>query len=197
MMIASATTHISLLERISSGKDGGAWGEFCDRYGELIQGFAARRGLQPADRDDVMQDVLVALAKAMPGFQYDPGKGKFRGYLKTVALHAIFRKSCQSDAAIDLSRIDEMTHAAATNDQVDQQWENEWRQYHVRRALRTVESEFNAIDLATFRAYALNGEPAADVARRYEVSNESVYQAKSRILRRLSAEIDRQVAEEG
>ena len=196
-MIASATTHVSLLERIGSGADDAAWREFCDRYGELIRGFAARRGLQPADRDDLMQDVLVAIAKAMPGFIYDPSKGKFRSYLKTVALHAIFKRSCQSDVAIDLSRIDELTRSAAGSEEVDQQWELQWRQYHLRRALKTVEGEFNATDLAAFRAYALDGESVAEVTKRFGLSADSVYQAKSRILKRLGEAIDQQVAEEG
>lgn len=42
----------------------------------LLAGFARRRGLQGADCDDLVQDVLMALVKAMPGFRYDPHKGR-------------------------------------------------------------------------------------------------------------------------
>ena len=85
------STHTSLLARLSDGVDPSAWKEFHDRYSDLILGFAHRYGLQSADRDDVAQEVLLSLSKAMEGFTYDPAKGKFRSYLKTVTLRTIFR----------------------------------------------------------------------------------------------------------
>ena len=196
-MLAHQTTHVSLLARVSAGDDPAAWREFCDRYGELIRNFAARRGLQSADRDDLMQDVLLALTKSMPGFQYDPSRGKFRSYLKTIVVRAVIKRICQSDAAIDLSRIDELSHAGMADADVDQQWELEWRQYHLRRAMDAVGSEFNTSDRAAFRAYAIDGEAADQVARRLGISVDAVYQAKSRVLRRLSALVEQQVEEEG
>ncbi|UCD76032.1 MAG: hypothetical protein JSV91_03740 [Phycisphaerales bacterium] len=57
---------------------------------QFFHGFARRRGLQPADCEEVTQGVSLSLSKAMPDFQYDAGKGKFRPYLKTATLHAIF-----------------------------------------------------------------------------------------------------------
>ena len=63
--------------------------------------------------------------------------------------------------------------------------------------MQTLQAEFNAADLAAFQAYAVDGEDAAAVAQRLGMSVESVYQAKSRILKRLSTIIDNQVREEG
>lgn len=89
-------THASLLARLTADADPMVWGEFLDRYGELIQSFARRQNLQAADRDDVVQDVLVALTQNMPRFTYDQSRGKFRSYLKTITLRAIFKKSLLS-----------------------------------------------------------------------------------------------------
>jgi RNA polymerase sigma factor (sigma-70 family) len=196
-MLAETSTHISLLERVAQPADAGAWRDFCDRYGELIRGFAARRGLQAADRDDILQDVLMSLRQALPGFTYDPAKGKFRSYLKTVVLRAAFKRSCQTSPASGLDRIEDLTRAAAHDDDVDQQWETEWRQYHLRQAMQTLQAEFNAADRAAFQAYAVDGQDANAVAERLGISVESVYQAKSRILKRLSTLIDSQVRDEG
>ena len=69
-MQMQTATHASLLLRLRDDADGGAWNEFLDRYGELIRGFARRRGLQSADCDDIAQDVLLSLSKALPNFQY-------------------------------------------------------------------------------------------------------------------------------
>ncbi len=196
-VIGQTTTHVSLLARLSDGTDRGAWAEFHDRYADLIRGFASRQGVQPADCDDVLQEALVALTKALPSFNYDPAKGKFRSYLKTVVLHVIYRKSCQNKGAIALENLEELTAAGAADETVEAQWEAEWRQYHLRLAMKTISAEFNKTDFQAFERYGLAGEPAPDTADALSMSVDQVYQAKSRILRRLGEVIDQQIQDEG
>jgi RNA polymerase sigma-70 factor (ECF subfamily) len=196
-MFAQTTTHASLLARLADGQDPAAWREFHQRYGELIRGFARRQNLQPADCDDVAQDVLLALSKAMPSFRYDPAKGKFRSYLKTVVLHAIFKRSKHKPGEVNLEYIEEATRAATEDKDIEGIWEEEWRQYHIRLARRRIELEFSEADRAAFEAYALGGRDARETAQALGMSVDQVYQAKSRILKRLSELIDQQVADEG
>lgn len=191
------TTHISLLERLSDGRDPVAWHEFCSRYGDLIRNFARHQNLQAADIDDVLQDVLMSLTKAMPGFTYDPSRGKFRSYLKTVTLHAIFARSRQKRGEVALEDVKTQADAAAADATVDGVWDEQWRQYHLKQAMRTIESEFNEADIAAFKQYGVSGRAAKEVADELGVSVDSVYQAKSRILKRLGAIIEQQVSEEG
>ena len=194
-MFAQTTTHGTLLARLSGGADGGAWREFCDRYEELIRAFARRRGVSPSDCDDVVQDVMLALTKAMPGFEYDPAKGKFRSYLKTVTLHAVTRRSRQNPPVAHLESSGGSIAGGPAED--EETWEAEWRQYHLRTAMKTIRAEFSPSDLGAFDAYAVTGEEAAAVASQLGISVDSVYQAKSRVLRRLSQVIAQQVEEEG
>jgi RNA polymerase sigma-70 factor (ECF subfamily) len=191
------TTHITLLQRLSDGQDASAWQEFCDRYGELITGFARRRNLQPADCDDVVQEVLLALSKAMPGFRYDPSKGKFRSYLKTITLHAVFKRKLQKQGEVDWQHVEEATRAACADEDTESAWEAEWRQYHLRRALRGIAAEFNTADQQAFQRYAVEGRDVRESADALHLSVDQVYQAKSRIMKRLSELIDQQVQEEG
>jgi RNA polymerase sigma-70 factor (ECF subfamily) len=195
--MGSYTTHITLLGRLSEGRDPAAWREFIDRYGGLIRGFARREGLQPADCDDVVQEVLASLSRSMPGFRYDPARGKFRSYLKTVALHAIYRRARQNRGQIALEDVEAAGEAAADDSAAEERWEAEWRQYHLRLAMRTIEEEFHDKDRAAFEAYALQGRGASEVAAELGISVDSVYQAKSRILKRLSELVALQVREEG
>lgn len=190
-------THASLLLRLGDAGDRTAWRDFVDRYGELIKRFSRQRGLQASDVDDVTQDVLASLTRAMPGFRYDPAKGKFRAYLKTVVVRAVAKRSCQKDPAASLERIDEVTRLHLDDSGVEAAWESEWRQHHVRTAMRTIAGEFNAKDLEVFRRYAVGQQDAAAVAESLGMSLDAVYQAKSRIMRRLSALIEEQIAEEG
>lgn len=195
--VLAQTTHISLLERLSDGRDPVAWHEFVMRYGDLIRNFARRQNVQVADFDDVLQDVLLALTKAMPGFEYDPSRGKFRSYLKTVTVHAIFARSRQKRGEVALEDVKTFADAAAADASIDGVWDEQWRQYHLKNAMRVIESEFNDADVAAFRQYGVAGRSAGEVAGELGVSVDSVYQAKSRILKRLSAIIEQQVAEEG
>lgn len=191
------TTHASLLARLSKGSDRAAWAEFHDRYADLIRGFASRQGVQSNECDDVLQDALLALTQAMPGFVYDPAKGKFRSYLKTVVLHIIYRKSFQKKGIVSLENLESLTASGTNDETVESQWEAEWRQYHLRLAMKTIAIEFNKNDLGAFERFGLAGEPAAQVAEALEMTPGQVYQAKSRILKRLGELIDEQVQDEG
>lgn len=196
-MFAQSTTHGTLLARVADGTDPAAWREFCDRYSDLIRGFATRQGLQPADCDDVVQESLVSLTKAMPGFQYDPSRGKFRSYIKTVVLHAIFKNSRQKEGQAALGDIEQLAHTASEDETVEQAWDSEWRAYHLRLAMSVIESEFNKSDRAAFQMYAVEDCDARETATKLGMSIEQVYQAKARVLRRLSEIIEQQVADEG
>jgi RNA polymerase sigma-70 factor (ECF subfamily) len=196
-MIAQTTTHGSLLARLAVGSDSSAWGDFLDRYGDLIHRFAARRGLQPADADDVTQEVLLSLTRSMPGFHYDPEKGKFRSYLKTVVLRAVIRKSRQNDREFALEEIEAAVARAADDAAIDDVWENEWRQHHLRQAMRAIGVEFNSADRAAFARYAVEGRSAQEAAASLGMTVDQVYQAKSRILKRIGQLIEQQVRDEG
>jgi RNA polymerase sigma-70 factor, ECF subfamily len=196
-VFTQTTTHATLLARLASGGDTLAWSEFCDRYEELIRSFCRRQGVVSSDADDVVQDVLLALTKAMPGFEYNAAKGKFRSYLKTATLHAIFRRTRQNKGTVALGEVSTAAPGAVSEDTAEQAWEAEWRQYHLRLAMGTIRAEFNSTDIAVFESYVGAGRGADEVAAELGISVDRVYQAKSRILKRLSELIAAQVEEEG
>ncbi|MDI1289118.1 MAG: sigma-70 family RNA polymerase sigma factor [bacterium] len=186
---------MSLIARLSEEADGVAWAEFWIRYGDLIRGFCIRRGLQAADIDDIAQDVMLSLTKAMPGFQYDPAKGLFRSYLKTVVIHAIGRKFGQKRLPVRLQATE--TEPVPDGPDDEPHWEAEWRRYHYRRAMMTLENEFTDRDRDIFHRYATLGQPVAAVAADFSLSEAAIYQIKTRFLRRLTETIRTQVADEG
>ncbi|HLP84710.1 MAG TPA: sigma-70 family RNA polymerase sigma factor [Phycisphaerales bacterium] len=196
-MYTHTATHTTLLARLSAGQDSSAWTEFVDRYGDLIRRFCLLRGLQQSDADDVLQDVLVDLNRAMPNFRYDPSKGKFRSYLKTVVVHAIARKFRQPVPQASLGDMASAVVPASDDEAAEEQWEHEWRQYHLAHAMRVVRGEFAEKEMLAFERYALGGDDARRVATDLGMSTDHVYQAKSRITRRLAALIELAVTEEG
>ncbi len=191
------TTQTSLLVRLSEGVDPGAWMEFSDRYLQLIKGFGRRYGLQPADCEDAAQEVMLALSKSMGGFTYDPEKGRFRSYLKTVSIRIILGVLSQKRGRQPLRDVDESPEIAFTDPEVEEMWEAEWREYHMRQAMKRIESEFNERDRLCFAEYVVKDRPAVETAEKLGMSLDQVYQAKSRIMKRLALMIAEQVANEG
>jgi RNA polymerase sigma factor (sigma-70 family) len=190
------TTHITLLQRLSGGTDQGqAWRDFHARYADLILGFCRAKGVQHADAEDVLQDVLLSVSKAMPGFTYDPAKGRFRSYLRTATLHAISRRSRQNHSAVALETVEPV--ADAGSNESDEHWEVQWRRYHLRRALRRLEDEVAARDIEAFDRYAIMGEHGPQVCADLGLTMDNLYQIKSRLLKRISSFIHEQVGEEG
>ncbi len=196
-MIGPNTTHVTLLERVAKADDDAAWTEFCERYGPLIRSFARRRHVDAAEIDDIMQDVLMILTKSMPKFEYDPAKGKFRSYLKTLVVRAVYRKTFQKKSPVLLEDIEAAAAAKEDDPETEAIWEEEWRQHHVRQAMRIIAIEYNEQDQQAFEQYAVQGIGAQEVADDLGLNVDQVYKAKSRILKRMSELIRQQVDEEG
>ncbi|MEM9082157.1 MAG: sigma-70 family RNA polymerase sigma factor [Planctomycetota bacterium] len=191
----SVSTHISLLTALAETRNDAAWADFVVRYGDLIRSVARRQGISGADQEDVLQDVLTALTSSMKRFEYDPNKGRFRSFLQTVTKRTIFARFRQNKRAGTQLSFDENTDAAT--DDFNTVWEDEWRQYHMRQAMEFAHRTASQSDLAAFRAYVIEGRSPREVAAALEMSVDSVYQAKSRLLKLIRDQVTAQIDEEG
>ena len=84
-----ARTSTSLLERLRLSPDGAAWERFVEIYGPMIYRWLRQFGLQDQDAGDLGQEVLLTVVRAMPGFQYDPQHGFFRGWLRGIVVNQL------------------------------------------------------------------------------------------------------------
>jgi len=192
------STHASLLARLKDDGDAAAWRAFDDRYRDVVFAFARRAGLQPADADDVVQEILAAAHRALPEFEYDRARGTFRGWLRTAVVRAATRRRRRGGDALDhAATAPESLTEPGVDPELDAHFEAEWRRYHVRLATAKVRAESNAKDFAAFEAVAVDGRVPAEVAAALGLSVDSVYQAKSRLLKRLRAHVAEQVRDEG
>jgi RNA polymerase sigma-70 factor (ECF subfamily) len=84
------STRASLVLRLKDLQDQQAWAEFAEKYTPWIyQWWCRRKGLQDADSQEIVQEVLRKLARAMPRFDYDPSKGRFRHWLARIIKNAL------------------------------------------------------------------------------------------------------------
>ena len=153
--------------------------------------YARIRGASAIDAEDVVQDVEMGLFRAMDGFEYDASKGRFRSYLRLAVLHAMSRrasKQARQGEPLDPKAFDYL--AGERDARADDHWEREWRLHRLRWALREVAKDIEPATLEAFKVHVLEGVPAAETADRLSISKNSVYQAKSRVMKRLKERLD-------
>jgi RNA polymerase sigma-70 factor (ECF subfamily) len=183
------TTPVSLFERLRQPGDQAAWARFVHLYYPLIFHWARRAGAGPEDAADLVQDVLTILIRKMPGFKYDPSK-TFRGWLRVVTLNA-WRRHRRSAARLPIEGID-LDEVDAESDPAGRAFEEaEYCRQLVLRALHLMKADFQATTWQACWANVVEGRPAAEVACELGITINSVYLAKSRVLRRLHQELDR------
>jgi RNA polymerase sigma factor (sigma-70 family) len=74
-------TNISLIAKVRDRTDAESWREFYKFYHPLLTRYLRRLGLPEDSANDVIQDVFVRLLQALPTFDLDSKRGRFRSYL--------------------------------------------------------------------------------------------------------------------
>ena len=82
-------TPKSLLGRLKDWEDNQSWRLFFDTYWKLIYGFAMGRGLSHEEAQEVVQETVVAVARNIGKFDYDPEVCRFKTWLLSVTRSTI------------------------------------------------------------------------------------------------------------
>jgi RNA polymerase sigma-70 factor (ECF subfamily) len=81
-------TRDSLLIRVADARDQAAWEQFARIYWPVVYNVARMRGLQDADAQDVAQQVLLSVSKALPTWERRDESTRFRHWLCHMARNA-------------------------------------------------------------------------------------------------------------
>lgn len=188
---SSHATSPTLVGRVQANEQA-AWQRLVDLYGPLIYSWACRGGLANEDAADVMQEVFAAVAKAIGRFD-TAACGRFRGWLWTITRNKI-RDHHRRSAAEPEGRGGDtaLRELAELPDHWDDNRSDATRQevralYH--RALQLIRNDFEPHTWQAFWLSVVDEQPTDEIARQLGLSANSVRQAKSRVLRRLRAEL--------
>ena len=84
-------TRSSLIARLANVGDDDAWRDFASLYEPFIYRQARRYGLQHADARELVQEVLIAVSKALSRFTVDQKRGRFRTWLYAIGRNISMR----------------------------------------------------------------------------------------------------------
>jgi RNA polymerase sigma-70 factor (ECF subfamily) len=180
------TTPASLLDRLHQSAEQADWERFVKLYTPLLCHWAHRLGLVGTDADDLVQDVFTLLVQTLPEFRYDPNK-RFRGWLWTVTLNKWRERRRRQPCNVSASG--SHLDGLASPDETAALDETEYQQFLVGRALQIMQAEFQPATWKAFWETVSLGRAAAEVAAELGISENAVYLAKGRVLRRLRQEL--------
>lgn len=182
-----AETPVSLLDRLIHRPDDDAWRQLVDLYTPYIRSWFQRDPALRQDVDDLVQEVLRAVVRDLPKFRRE-GPGRFRAWLRGISVHRLKAhwKACRTrPPAVGGSGADFLDHLENPASDLSRQWDREHDQYVANRLLEQIEPEFAGTTMQAFRAVALGGRKAVEVAAELGMTVAAVLKAKSRVLARL------------
>ena len=190
-------TSRTLLFRVRDVHDHEAWDLFVQRYAPKIYHWCRQFHLQESDAADVTQDVLYKLVRAMQGFDYDPSKGSFRGWLKVVTGNATRNVIAGWKSHTRGGGGEKYTQWLATIDDpgaldaLAAGIEAEAQQELLEAASYRVQLRVKPHTWKAYQGTAVERQSPAEVARALDMPVAEVYVAKSRVLKLLREEVDK------
>jgi len=191
-------TRASLLKRLPNWQDQTSWQEFFDTYWRLIYGVARQAGMNDVEAQDVVQETMVAVAKHMPTFKYDPKIGSFKTWLLNMTRWRIVdqlrkrapvKEKRPQDTATGTSTVEKMIDPKSQ--ELDAAWDTEWERNLLQAAVGKIKKRVDPQKYQIFDFYVNKEWPADKVARTFGISVDQVYLAKHRITELLKEEVGR------
>jgi RNA polymerase sigma-70 factor (ECF subfamily) len=161
------------------------WNLFVSIYQPFIKRHLLRRQIRTEDVEDVTQEILTRVFKAIGSFAHNGRTGAFRKWLGQIVSQqawSYFQTIRQKSKAENALLLDD---AAVFHSDFQAQWDFEHDQHCLLRLLELIRPEFAHSTWQAFHLMVLQGLPSQEVSRRLNVSVNAVVISKSRVLRRL------------
>jgi RNA polymerase sigma factor (sigma-70 family) len=186
-----AETSVSLLDRLRDQPDDASWRRLVDLYEPLLRSWLGRQALQPADIDDLVQEVLAVVVQELPRFQHNRRTGAFRRWLRTILVNRLrpfWRTRRSRPEAGDAERL--LEELADPDSGLSRLWDEEHDRHVLGRLLELIRDEFTRPTWEAFLRVTLQGKDEEEVAADLGLSVHAVFIAKSRVLCRLRREAE-------
>lgn len=181
-------TRASLILRLRNADDVAAWAEFVEVYGPVVFRVARGRGFQAADADNLVQEVLLAVAQSVTRWLERDDRGSFRAWLLKIARYEaadmLTRRATRSlghDGVEGARLLQQLPNPDDVSSQLDLAYQRAvfaWAGDQVR----------NSVEASTWQAFWLThveGLSIADAARQLGTRPGNIYFGRSRVMARI------------
>lgn len=186
-------TSTTLLKQISGAAEHPRWGEFVAKYRPMLEAFMLAH-FPGLDADDMIQETLVALMEALPGYvEAREGHGAFHNFLTGVLRHkALIALRCRDRRKKREQRL-AGDPSVANPAGVAEEDDAEWRETVYAAALEQLlaDPSINARHKQMFVRTAMMGEKTETVAESMLSTGDAVDKAKRRLTARLREIVER------
>ena len=197
-------TPQTLLRKIAEyaqGDDAAEWSKFVELYEPVIRLYIAQSGTASAsDADDIVQDIFVKLVNVLRNGEYKREKGRFRNYLATMVRRLLIdrhrREMARPGRAASTKPPQEGSQSIESADDLPSPCPDPAAIVDMRLALARHAAAVEHVlsrtmierrTVAAYREYAIDGQPAVEVAARHGMTVNNLRQLKHRIDRMISA----------
>ncbi len=183
-------TRESLLLQIRSQDNREAWEEFVEIYRPVVYGVAISRGLQHADALDLVQTVFVSVANAIPRWEKQDKRTRFRHWLLRVAknatINAVTRRPPDRALGGD-SMLPDIANQVEWEAPNEYELDLEYQRQLYLRAAELVRAKVTEDNWLAFELTAVQGVSIPAAAQDLGKSVGSIYAARSRIMNQLAS----------
>ena len=186
-------TSTTLIVRIKEGEPEG-WNRFMRLYAPLIRRWCKKPGgrLTRQDRQDITQEVLIKVGRAVTDFDLKRESRSFRAWLRTITQNSIvdFLEKKERRRPVSLLMSD-TGHFKETHYQPFELPENEPEEKAIliRQVLKTLKSQFSDRDWEIVNLFVNAEKTSSEVAEVMGMNGETVRRIKNRILSRIRDEL--------
>lgn len=181
-------TRASLILRLENASDMVAWEEFAELYGPVVFRVARRRGLQSADADNLVQEVLFAVAQSISKWIQRTDRGSFHAWLLRIAHNeALDLLSSRATRALGLdgdAGQRELDDLAVRND-ISALVEREYQHELFRLAAERVQQMVSDRTWRAFWLTEVDGKTVQQAAVTLGTSMGHIYVSRSRVMARI------------
>ena len=195
MGVPTPDTPKTLLEKLRNG-DSVSQAEFYALYREMIISLGTLKGLNSAECDDLVQEVMILFFSKAGDFQFQPGKAHFRTWFSKLILGKIIDLLRKRKSTLPEDVLADVPAETESPDRIfDQACQAELRRIYLQQALQRLKRRIEPENFRIFEYYVLKNHSASETMSLFGISRNQLDKNKSRtqtILKEIVAEMRRE-----
>lgn len=192
MQYSTPETRASLILRLQDARDVVAWDCFESIYAPVIHRVALRQGLQPSDAENVVQEVMMRVAKSVNNWLNNSQRGPFRAWLIRIArnetMRLLTRPSTQPWNQLGESHF-QLANLPHQEAKVASELTAEFQREVFLWAAEKVRAEVEESTWLAFWLTHIEGLSVAEAAKQLNVKPGNIYFGRSRVMNRLKLSV--------